>query len=707
MSTAPDMHAAAHTAPDTATGDGWMEDNNRYLAASLHWLRLRLRQMAPAPSANTAVAASAEPDAPPASGRGWFGRKPAPAAEQAPQQVAHQTPALADMLDAAAAERASAAEAQPAPALLLMAERLGLDAFETDILLLCAAMELDPSIPGLISAAQGGGGHPSFALALQVFDDPVWDALAPQRPLRYLRLLEINQPGATPLTAAALRADERIVNAIKGLNLMDERLTALVTRCDAPPLIASSQAERVEEVVGALQRADGSAALPVVQLLGRDRGSRFAVAAHACAAVGRHLHQIALESLPTSRAEIETFARLWQRESLLLPVALYIEADGLDAVGAEAASALHTLLSHPLGVVFVGLRDAPLRLGALQSSWTCEVALPTPEEQHAAWGEALSSALDDDERARQATELSGHFQMNLEQIRSTAASAQTRDTDAWSLCRDLSLSQLDALAQRLEPKATWDDLVLGDEATALLRQIAGQVHERHRVYQQWGYAERMNRGLGISALFAGESGTGKTMAAEVIANELRLHLFRIDLSSVVSKYIGETEKNLRRLFDAAEQGGAILFFDEADALFGKRSEVKDSHDRYANIEINYLLQRMEAFSGLAILATNMKSALDTAFMRRLRFVVNFQFPGPLERARMWRNALAPGVPREDLDYDRLARFGLSGGNIHSIALNAAFAAAGDGGTVSMPLLMRAVRTELRKLDKPVNEAEFR
>src|SRR6266581_7594059 len=180
----------------------------------------------------------------------------------------------------------------------------------------------------------------------------------------------------------------------------------------------------------------------------------------------------------------------------------------------------------------------------------------------------------------------------------------------------------------------------------------------------------MNRGLGINALFAGESGTGKTMAAEVIANSLHLNL-----SAVVSKYIGETEKNLRRLFDAAEDGGAILFFDEADALFGKRSEVKDSHDRYANIEINYLLQRMESYRGLAILATNMKSVLDTAFMRRLRFIVNFPFPGLTERKRMWQQVFPANTPTDGLDYDRLARFNLTGGSISNIALNAAFLAA--------------------------------
>jgi SpoVK/Ycf46/Vps4 family AAA+-type ATPase len=224
----------------------------------------------------------------------------------------------------------------------------------------------------------------------------------------------------------------------------------------------------------------------------------------------------------------------------------------------------------------------------------------------------------------------------------------------------------------------------------------------------------MNRGFGISALFSGDSGTGKTMAAEVIANELRLNLYRIDLSAVVSKYIGETEKNLRRLFDAAEDGGAILFFDEADALFGKRSEVKDSHDRYANIEINYLLQRIESYRGLAILATNMKNALDTAFMRRLRFVVNFSFPGVSDRRLLWlkvfpqRNGQnAPHTPLAELDYDRLARLNLSGGNIHNIAINAAFLAAHAGTSVTMPLVLQAVRTEFRKLDRPLNESDFR
>ena len=226
------------------------------------------------------------------------------------------------------------------------------------------------------------------------------------------------------------------------------------------------------------------------------------------------------------------------------------------------------------------------------------------------------------------------------------------------------------------------------------------------VYEEWGFGRRMNRGLGISALFAGDSGTGKTMAAEIMANHLRLNLYRIDLSAVVSKYIGETEKNLRRLFDAAEEGGAILFFDEADALFGKRSEVKDSHDRYANIEVNYLLQRMEAYHGLAILATNAKRALDNAFIRRLRFIVNFPFPGVRDRRLMWEKALPPEAPVAQLDLDRLSRLNLSGGSISNVALNAAFLAARLGEPVTMAEVLEAARAEFRKLERPFNETEL-
>jgi SpoVK/Ycf46/Vps4 family AAA+-type ATPase len=240
-----------------------------------------------------------------------------------------------------------------------------------------------------------------------------------------------------------------------------------------------------------------------------------------------------------------------------------------------------------------------------------------------------------------------------------------------------------------------------------LREIAAQVRQRATVYQTWGFARKSPRGLGITALFAGPSGTGKTMAAEVLANELQLDLYHIDLSQVVSKYIGETEKNLKRLFDAAEEGGAVLLFDEADALFGKRSEVKDSHDRYANIEVSYLLQRMEAYRGLAILTTNQKSSLDDAFQRRIRFAINFSFPDAAQRAEIWRRIFPPETPTEGLDAEKLSRLSVSGGIIRNIALHAAFLAAEGSSPVRMHEIQQAARSVYSRLDKTLNETEIR
>ena len=252
------------------------------------------------------------------------------------------------------------------------------------------------------------------------------------------------------------------------------------------------------------------------------------------------------------------------------------------------------------------------------------------------------------------------------------------------------------------PSFVWPDLVVTPPQMETLRQIASHVRHRATVYERWGFAAQSARGLGLAVLFAGDSGTGKTMAAEVLARELGLELFRIDLASVVSKYIGETEKNLARIFDAAEDGGAILLFDEADALFGKRSEVKDSHDRYANIEINYLLQRMEAYRGLAILTTNLKSSLDKAFMRRIRFVVQFPFPDESMREQLWRLQLPAKAPQAPIDYAALARAPLSGGHIRAAALQAAFAAAARGQAIDNALLTQALRGEFAKLERSWN-----
>ncbi len=703
------------------TTETWLDDNNRYLSASLQWLRLRLLQRVTEVRAGTsqgypgAESGTTVTDSTTGIFQRWFGDKMV-SATSAPKLLENKQLPLAEQLLQAEQERETLAQVDPAPALILLACQWGLSDFERDTLLLCAAMELDPGLSSLCVQAQGNAHqtYPTFGLALVMFDNPAWDSLSTQRPLRYARLLEINQPGATPLTASALRADERIVNFIKGLNVLDDRLSTLITpavQTDGAPL-ADSQQRVVDVLLQRLQQTNVDPFLPVVQMVGVDGDSKLAVAQHACVTLNRHLYRIAVDALPSQPSEIETLARLWERESMLLPVALYIDAVNIDGSQGDASRALSRLLAHGLGLVFIAVRETPLQLTS--ANFPLDVNRPTANEQRDAWLGLLRPHVPESEADEIAQRLAGQFNFNLHDIRSvaglalqTAVQGTAVGDRAWDTCRDLTRPRLDQLAQRLDPKATWEDLVLPDESTALLRQIAAQVRERHKVYEDWGFARKMNRGMGISALFSGESGTGKTMAAEVIANDLRLNLYRIDLSAVVSKYIGETEKNLRKLFDAAERGGAILFFDEADALFGKRSEVKDSHDRYANIEINYLLQRMEAFSGLAILATNMKSALDTAFMRRLRFIVNFQFPGVKERKLIWEKALPPQTPKEALDYERLARLNITGGNIHSIALNAAFLAAKSEIPISMPIMLEAARSEFRKLDKPINETEFR
>jgi SpoVK/Ycf46/Vps4 family AAA+-type ATPase len=253
----------------------------------------------------------------------------------------------------------------------------------------------------------------------------------------------------------------------------------------------------------------------------------------------------------------------------------------------------------------------------------------------------------------------------------------------------------------------WDDIVLPEDSLAQLREICQRVAHRHRVLGEWGFDRKLSLGKGVNALFAGPSGTGKTMAAEIIANALGLDLYRIDLAGVVSKYIGETEKNLDRVFSAAQHANAILFFDEADALFGKRSEVRDSHDRYANIEISYLLQKMEEYDGIAILAPNLRQNLDDAFMRRLAFTVHFPFPDEASRRQIWTGIWPAETPLDgDIDHDFLARqYKLSGGNIKNIALASAFLAAEDEKPVTMAHLFQATRREHQKMGKTLSEGE--
>jgi hypothetical protein len=679
----------------------WSANNDRYLSEAVAWVRGRLEAMAPPKEA--------PPLAPPVpTPSGFWRARPQPAlplplgqghAQAAPSAARPPRPVVA----------VETGQGEWQPALVMLAARLGLSPFESDVLLLCAAMEFDTGMAGLCGRAQDSASrsYPTFGLAMALFDDPAWDALSPERPLRYWRLIDIRQPQGVPLIAASLSIDERIVNFLKGLNYLDDRLSTLVLpEPELDEALPPSQQSVADTIQRGIQQAGASASLPLVQLLGNDGASKRAIARQMAQTLGCQLFSLDGAGLPAQTADLENFARLWQRESLLLPLALYLDADELEPgpAGDAHRAAVNRLLVRTGGLMFLAAREPWVRL--TRPALNADTAKPSAQEQQLAWQALLTSA---PERAeRDAVTLSSHFNLSLAEIRRIGANAGDGAlAPLWDSVLLHARPGLDQLAQRIDPVAGWEDLQLPDMETALLRQIAEQVAYRGAVYDEWGFRGRMNRGLGISALFAGDSGTGKTMAAEVIARELKLLIYRIDLSAVVSKYIGETEKNLRKLFDAAEDSGAILFFDEADALFGKRSEVKDSHDRYANIEVNYLLQRMEAYRGLAILATNRKGSLDSAFLRRLRFVINFPLPAPAQRERIWRGIFPQQTPLGEIDWERLARFNLSGGSIQNIALNAAFLAARAGQEVGMPLLLEATRNELRKLEKPVSEADFR
>jgi hypothetical protein len=438
------------------------------------------------------------------------------------------------------------------------------------------------------------------------------------------------------------------------------------------------------------QALTGSASVPVHvhgdPAVGRD------LAARAAALIGAAPRLLDASSAPAAPSERDEMVTLLNRDTLLgggpLLVLVRDDAENLHPAWCES-------LLGPVAVLSNTRLDLP---GAVM----LDVAPLSAAEQLQIWSAAL-----DDPGVAGLPVLVSQFSLPARAIRVAAAeAARTGGADAaWDAARSRAREGLDGLAARVPGIAGWDDLILPADTEDLLRALKSQVVHRHTVFEEWGLRTGTMRGSGVSALFAGPSGTGKTLAAEVLASELRLDLFRVDISQLVSKYIGQTEKNLRKVFSAASSGGCVLLFDEADALFGKRSEVKDSHDRYANIEVSYLLQLMESYRGLAILTTNLRENLDRAFLRRLNFVITFPLPDAAERERIWRRLMPATMPTVDVRHDRLARLAVPGGVIRNIVLSAAFRAAEDGGPVGMGHLLAAARQECTKLERPVSHAE--
>lgn len=624
-------------------------------------------------------------------------------------------PAATDVLIAEAMRAArplpaaSAAVSERAVPVAKLRDIFGLSPFETDVLLLCAGAALDRRFGAAVTALQPETPAPTLGLAASVLEEPHWSALSRARPLRYWRLIEIG-PGS--IMQAPLSIDERVLQSLLGVRGVDDRLDFVLQELidDADP--AEDVSPRLLELAarGALHWRRGAKS-PL--LLTGNRSAERAALFHAIRRAAG-LDGWALEGgdLPEAAGEREQLARAYTREAALWPAALLVRTERLE--NPAPLEAWLRRVSAPVAVD-VETGSAADRLSGLR------LAAPsmTASERKARWRRGLGPLAT--EIAPQLDAIVESFALDGREIAETAESIVAEaelipiggkpdrllGERAWALCRMSARRSLDGLALHVEHTSHWSDLVLPDAQTHILHQVA--LHARHagRVNEAWGFADRYARGLGLSALFSGASGTGKTMAAGVLAHELDRDLYQIDLATVVSKYIGQTEKHLRKIFDAAERSGAILLFDEADALFGKRSQVRDSHDRYANMEVSYLLQRMESYRGIAILTTNMQNSLDAAFQRRLRFVVHFPFPDEPSRQRIWRNVFPAAAPIAELDYQRLAQLNVTGGSIRNIAVSAAFLAADAETAITMKHVLEAARSEYGKLGKPLSPAETR
>jgi hypothetical protein len=594
------------------------------------------------------------------------------------------------------------------PAIDSLCAQLKLSPFERHLLLLTLGAELDSSFTSLYARAhnQPDGAYPAFSLGFAAFPASHWSAISPQGPLRYWRLIEIG-PGRTLLNSP-LKVDERVLHYLTGIKCTDERLFGLIQ-------INKEVEEPTEShqpiVLNILQRLVGvtDASQISFQITGNDSAGQRTVAQSICQTLGVRLVELNWKYLPTAGPEFDILVRLCEREAALTR-SFYL----LDCSHSNSIDELLPLIRFAETLqtaVIITTRDA----FKIERRHFDRIIVNKPDvaERKSIWRQVLGDATET---------LNGHidsvstqFAMTSSEIRSAAQEYQRlikagNLSDAgkvlWDACRHQCSYRLDELAQRVQPVARWKDLVLPESHILTLRQLVAHVRQRARVYDDWGFGNMSQRGLGISALFTGSSGTGKTMSAEVVANELNLDLYRIDLSSLVSKYIGETEKNLRRVFDAAEDGGSILLFDEADALFGKRSEVKDSHDRYANIETSYLLQRIETYRGLVILTSNFKQSIDSAFLRRLRFIVHFPFPDFKQRTEIWQRVFPSTLPTDNLVWEKLAKLSLPGGAIRNLALNAAFLAADEEQPVTMSHLLAAAQSEYDKLEKSLSQSEI-
>ncbi len=662
----------------------------------------------------------------------------------APELVARRAELTAARVELAENESVAASAGIDLP-IVRLTRLFDLSNFERDVLLLALAAELDLRFERLFGYIQDDvtKKRPTVELALKLLTQSpagrvaARAAFGPTGALVRHRLVHVFEDGQrhAPLLARYLKVDDRIVAELLSDSSetapLDATIAGSVTverpgRVLADLLLADGLGDRLRATVCdrrgglviALQGPYGSGRLAVAQALAtiEDRPLLIAMVERLVGADDKDADQHAAASGAIDRvlreAKLRGAAVFWQGVGRILKegsepgwrATMVAALDGFD------------------GLSFLSLDKPWDARGELRHARFVRVELPAPtfSERETLWARRLNG---DSPGAAVLQRVASTFRLSAGQIRDAAHMAraiagwrsagtegrsEVESGDLFAACRAQSSGRLDSLAHKISLTYKWDDIVLPADQVTQLREISLQVRHRKTVLEHWGFDRHLAMGKGVNVLFAGQSGTGKTMAAEIVASDLGLELYKIDLSTMVSKYIGETEKNLDQVFSAAREANAILFFDEADALFGKRSEVKDAHDRYANIEVGYLLQKMEAFDGVAILATNLRKNLDDAFVRRLHVTIEFPFPEDADRIRIWRKVFPASAPLgPDLDLGLIAKqFKLAGGSIRNIALLAAYLAAEDGTSIGMNQLIRAVKREYQKMGKLVTEGDF-
>ncbi len=628
---------------------------------------------------------------------------------------------------------------EPATRLAQLQRLYHLTPFDMDVVLLALAPELDRRYERAYACLQDHVGRrwPTVDLALNLLCANAvervqrrvhFDVDAPLLKNGLLHLVPEPDQAIQSLLTHAFKLDEQVTRFLLHQDGLDGRVApfcTLVTEADAADG-GEANAEFARTLPALLWSARRACRPLRLYFQGVDSAAKYACARAAAAAIEAPLLAVNLTGVVAAGGDFSRTLQQVLRYGYLYRAVLFLDAlDGLrDAEKTGVYDGLLDQLSgHPGIVILAGQQPWPPATRQPLGVLTLAFDMPDFIQRRACWQVHLArhnrilhdvdlDALADrfqltPTQIAEATMVAHH----LSQLRASRDGDVTAAPDLdefFSAARAQSGHDLEALAHKIEPLYTWDDLVLPSDTLRQLHDICHQVVHRHTVLETWGFDRKLAMGKGINALFAGPSGTGKTMAAEIISHALGLELYKIDLSGVVSKYIGETEKNLSRIFAVAESSNAILFFDEADALFGKRSEVRDAHDRYANVEISYLLQRMEAYAGVVILATNLRKNMDDAFVRRLQFSIEFPFPNEKHRRRIWAQIWPEATPRSpELDMDFMVQcFELAGGNIRNIALAAVFYAAEEGGAISMAHLIRATQREYQKMGKVMLAEEF-